>query len=424
MAVLVLGAYGLIGREIVARLLDDGLDVIGLGRDIEAAARIEPRIAWRRADIARLTEPGDWLPLLDGVEVVVNAAGALQTGLKDRVEAVQDVAMRALYAAATTAGVRRLVQVSAPGVASDATTAFLRSKASADAALRASGLDHVILRPVLVVGPVAYGGTALLRALAAFPFVTPLVFGDARVRTVSVEAVAMAASQAVRGDIAAGADLVLAEPGSHSLAEVVARFRLWLGLHEAPAIAVPMPVGAMVTAAADLAGWFGWRSPLRSTAMKVMRGGVAPNEAGAAPSLDETLAALPSSPQERWFARLWLLKPAIVLGLSVFWIASGCIGFARQGEAAAVLTQVGVSSPVALAAVLAGSAADIGLGLALLWRPAARLALIGMIATSLAYILGSAVLAPGLWLDPLGPMVKTAPLILLHLVALAILEER
>ena len=92
--------------------------------------------------------------------------------------------------------------------------------------------------------------------------------------------------------------------------------------------------------------------------------------------------------------------------------------------AAAVLTEVGVSPQLALGAVLAGSATDIGLGLALLWRPAARLALLGMIATSLVYIAGSAILVPALWLDPLGPMVKAAPLILLHLVALAILEER
>ena len=64
MAVLVLGAYGLIGREIVSRLVDDGYEVVGLGRDVAAAARIEPRIAWRRADIARLTEARVWLPVL------------------------------------------------------------------------------------------------------------------------------------------------------------------------------------------------------------------------------------------------------------------------------------------------------------------------------------------------------------------------
>ena len=92
-------------------------------------------------------------------------------------------------------------------------TAFLRTKASADAALRASGIDHVILRPALVVGPVAYGGTALLRALAAFPGVTPLVFGASRVRTVSVRAVADATSRAVSGETASGSDLILAETG-------------------------------------------------------------------------------------------------------------------------------------------------------------------------------------------------------------------
>lgn len=424
MAVLVLGAYGLIGREIVARLLADGHEVVGLGRDIQAAARIEPRIAWRRADIARLTKANDWLPLLEDVEVVVNAAGALQTGLKDKVEAVQDVAMRALYAAAASVGVRRIVQISAPGAEAGASTAFLASKAAADAALRASGLEHVVLRPVLVISPVAYGGTALLRALAVFPFVTPLVFAASRVRTVSVGEVATATTRAVNGEIASGADLVLAEPGSHSLAEVVAHFRRWMGLKPVPILPVPAPVSEVVTAGADLAGWFGWRSPLRSTAMKVMRDGVAPEGKGEAAPLARTLAALPSSPQERWFARLWLLKPLIILGLSLFWIASGWIGLARTETASAILTDGGLSPALALATVQAGSVADIALGVLLLWRPAASLALIGMILASLAYMAGALVLAPALWADPLGPMVKTATLILLHLVALAILEER
>jgi uncharacterized protein YbjT (DUF2867 family) len=424
LAVLVLGAYGLIGRRIVSRLVSDGFEVIGLGRDIKAVALAEPRIVWRRADIARLTEARDWAPLLEGVDAVVNAVGALQTGLKDKVEAVQDRAMTALYAAAAATGVRRIVQISAPGVRPDATTLFLRSKAAADGALRNSGLDHVILRPVLVIGPAAYGGTALLRGLAAFPFLTPLIAAGARVRTVSVDSVADATARALRGEIASGANLVLAESGSHSLAEVVGQFRQWLGLRVAPSVPIPGVVGALVGAAADMAGWLGWRSPLRSTAMVVMRDGVAPPDPGQGPSLAEILANMPATPQEKWFARLWLLKPAIIIGLSVFWIASGWIGLARQDEASRILTDAGVSPALALTAVLAGSMVDMGLGLAVLLRPTSKVALLGMVVVSLAYMAGSALLSPGLWLDPLGPMVKTALLILLYLVALAILEER
>jgi hypothetical protein len=43
---------------------------------------------------------------------------------------------------------------------------------------------------------------------------------------------------------------------------------------------------------------------------------------------------------------------------------------------------------------------------------------------SLLYLLLGTALRPGLWLDPLGPLAKVLPVLVLHLVALAILDER
>jgi predicted RNA methylase len=48
----------------------------------------------------------------------------------------------------------------------------------------------------------------------------------------------------------------------------------------------------------------------------------------------------------------------------------------------------------------------------------------GMIAITLAYLGAATVLAPDLWLDPLGALVKAVPSLCLALVALAILDER
>ena len=67
---------------------------------------------------------------------------------------------------------------------------------------------------------------------------------------------------------------------------------------------------------------------------------------------------------------------------------------------------------------------DIALGAAVLVRPFARRALAGMLIVSLAYLAGGTVLEPALWLDPLGPLVKVLPSLLLTLAALAILDER
>ena len=46
------------------------------------------------------------------------------------------------------------------------------------------------------------------------------------------------------------------------------------------------------------------------------------------------------------------------------------------------------------------------------------------LALSVGYLALATLLLPGLWSDPLGPLVKVLPIIVLHLVALAILDDR
>ena len=304
MAVLVLGGYGLIGQAVVEWLLRDGVRVIGSGRRVGAARRRWPDAQWREADLARLTTPAAWAPLLDGVEVVVNAAGLLQGGLGDDAAGLQAAAMPALYAQALAGGVRRIVQVSAAGAAPDASTAFMRHKAAADAALLASGVEAVVLRPGLVISPVAYGGTAMLRGLAALPLMTPVAHGASRVQTVAIDDVAEAVAAAVAGRIAAGAVVDLVEPQARSLADTVRLVRGWLGLAQAPAPVVSGMLGTLISAGADALGWLGWRSPLRSTSLRVIRDGVTGDGRAAEAvlgrplkTLPQTLAALPAGVQ-------------------------------------------------------------------------------------------------------------------------------
>ena len=53
-----------------------------------------------------------------------------------------------------------------------------------------------------------------------------------------------------------------------------------------------------------------------------------------------------------------------------------------------------------------------------------RMACLGMIAVTALYLAAASIFTPGLWLDPLGPLVKTFPAALLAVLTLAILPER
>ena len=433
MRVLVLGAYGLIGTHILIRLRSAGHEVVGLGRDTRQASRRFPEVEWITADLSRLLTAEDWVPILVRARcrAIVNAAGALQDGARDSVANVQSRSMRVLYGLARAHGADRFVQVSATRAQPDAGTNFMRTKAEADRALAASDLDWVILRPGLVLSPEAYGGTALLRALAAMPIVVPIAFAETPVQTIAGDDVAEAVLSAIEGSVPARRIYDLVEDTPHSLRTVQRRLRAWLGLAPAREWEVPAMVVRCVALIADGLGWLGWRSPFRSTAVAELQAGIRGDgtewrRAGGhvLKPLDATLRALPSTVQERWFARAFLLKPLAIAVLAAFWIVTGVVALAFPDQATGVLSSRGVGDWTAGAIVVGGGIVDIALGLAILVRSTTTRAALGMILVTAAYLLGASVLAPGLWLDPLGPLLKALPAVLPALLVLALDGER
>ena len=84
----------------------------------------------------------------------------------------------------------RLVHISIPGAANEDRTAFSQTKREAERLIAASGIAYAILRPGFVVAPSAYGGSAMLRALAAFPLELPAAEAATPFQPVAVEDIA------------------------------------------------------------------------------------------------------------------------------------------------------------------------------------------------------------------------------------------
>ena len=431
MRILVLGGYGLIGSVITRRLIADGHDVTGLGRNPGTGQRLVPDAQWIGADVARLAGAADWQPVITGIDAVVNASGALQSGPRDNVSAVQSTAIKALIEACEKAGVKRFIQISATMAAADAGTDFMQTKGEADARLKASSLDWTIYRPGLVIAHAAYGGTALLRMLAALPGIGLMAFGDRRIQTISVDDIAEAVSLAAGSEQLTGVDADLVEDNDHALADIVAGIRHWLGWtpHKVT-LNLPRWMTAIAVHLADLAGWLGWRSPLRSNAVKVLDDGIAGDASQtqavlgrSAHSLKQSLEMEPATLADRWHARFSLLFPIVVSGLAAFWLISGLVAVFRFSAAEQVLRD-SIAADHAGWLVAAGIAADIAIGAGLVWRMTTALAVKAGIALTLAYLVMGSWLTPELWADPLGPFVKSAALILMHPMVLPLLEER
>lgn len=426
----VLGGNGFIGAACVKALLEAGFSVTGVGRTIGVARQAMPGADWLARDITTLDAAG-WCELVDGASVIVNAAGALQDGARDSLQAVHVDAVKRLVAA-MQGRPASLVQISAAGVAEDAPTWFMRSKWLGDQAVITSALKWWCLRPVLVLGPHAYGGTALLRATAALPVAGLLAFPAAPVQTVHVEDVAGAVVRCASGQIRPRVVADITELQPQPFATLVEAIRRWLGYEPwRYRLRVPDPLILLAGRAADMAGWLGWRSPLRTSALTALRTGItgdaAPwQAAGGSPcrSIAETLASLPAGTQERWFARLYLLLPLAIAVLAAFWFASGVIGLWQRETAIGILTDRGFAAGTAAAAVYTGSLVDMALGAFIAVRRWAKTAALGMVAASAGYLLAAAVWTPDLWADPLGAMLKVLPGMVLAGLVAALMEPR
>lgn len=420
--VLVLGANGFIGAHVAAALSQAGWSVRAGARDIAAAARRAPDHEWVRADFSRLTQAADWEPLLRGVDAVVNCVGVLQDGGQDSTRTAHVEGPQALIEACERQDVRRVVHLSAVGAEAVAGTAYGRTKQETERLIEASSLDWLILRPSLVVARSVFGGTGLIRALAAFPLFIPAPGGDQRFRPVVMEDVCAAVVTGTAAGAPARRSLDVAGPESLTLAEILMLYRGWLGLGPAPVFRLPALLTRPAILLGDLAGWLGWSSPLRSTSMRQMNHNVEGDPErwvaalGVQPrTLARSLSETPASVQDVWHARLWFVRPIAIVTLSLFWTLTGLISFGPGWARALEILREGGYGDGAWAIAWFGALLDVVLGLALLVRPwTARVAIL-MALSTVGYLVAATVSLPHYWIDPLGPWLKVLPMMALCL---------
>lgn len=418
MRILLLGAGGFIGRQILADLLRAGHKVVGVARETAALAGAFPEAEFIRCDLAQATRPDDWAVPLAGVEVVVNAAGLLRG--RD-LEAVHVAMPRALYATAERAGVARVVLISAISARPDVATAYASSKLAGEAALRTTALDWTILRPSLVYGEGSYGGTSLLRGLAALPLVVPVAGdGSFAFSPIHVRDLARTVRIACEGGVAPGQTLEPVGPETFSLRQLLARYRAWLGLGAARFVPVPLAIMRGLGRIGDVLG----DGPVSTTSLAQMVAGNAGDGAafaraiGFAPRrLDAALRDRPAQVQDRWHARLFFLAPALQAVLALMWLASAWLGLTHgSGPTGLLLRALGWPADWGPPLRIGASLADLAIAAQLLLGRSAARAAVVQLAVVGAYTLVIGIALPQLWLDPLGPLLKNLPI----MVAIAI----
>ena len=224
--VLLIGGSGFLGGWVANRLSERGIRVIipTRHRDHSKQVILLPTVYTVEADVH---DPHQLAELMAGVDAVINLVGILHDGdstqpYGKRFAAAHVELPKKIVAAMQASGVRRLVHVSALKAASDAPSAYLRSKAAGEALLRAASgeLDITVLRPSVIFGP----GDSFLNTFATllklFP-VLPLACGGARFQPVYVGDVADALVASLTAGETFGQTYELAGPTVYTLRQLV-----------------------------------------------------------------------------------------------------------------------------------------------------------------------------------------------------------
>lgn len=427
MRILVAGAAGFIGSHIARAAARAGHEVVAAARDLEDARRRFPEDqtgwTWVDADFARDAAEA-WAARLAGVDAVVNAVGVLQGGAREDPVAAHVNGPDALYRACEAAGARRVLLISALGVDADTGAAFASTKREGEERLKARDLDWVVVRPSLVMARETFGGTTLLRALAGAPAIVPVVAADAAFQPLHADDLAAGVVALLAPDAPARVTLDAAGPETLTVADVIDTQRAWLGFR--PARFAPLPKWAARPAAwaGDLAGRLGAPSALRSASLAQMEAAAGADSepwiaaTGVAPrALAAALAEEPAAAQDRIHTRLAFARPIARIVLGLFWLFSGLVALGPGREAAwRLLADLGFPTALRGPTVELGAALDVVLGAVMLigWRQ--RVTATGMVLLTFGYVATLTVAGPGLWADPLGPILKVFPMMALAFV--------
>ena len=245
MKVLVTGGTGFVGTHLVNTLLRRGHAVATLARTPERAHnRYNRGVEVVGGDVL---EPGSLIRAAAGREAIVHLVGIIFETRRQSFDAMHRQAVENVIAAAKPAGVRRLLYMSAMGAAADAPSAYSRSKAAGESAVRQSGLDWTIIRPSLIFGPGDGFFSGLAPIVRGNPGFIPVIgSGQTRFMPVSVYDVARVFADSLDRPETIGRTYEVGGPQTFTLNELYREIALAVGKPRKPMIHFPLWWGRLL----------------------------------------------------------------------------------------------------------------------------------------------------------------------------------
>ena len=427
MNILLTGASGFVGQNLLSALVSEGHKVVACVRDTKKWQARFPEIECLECDFSKDHNPDVWVPRLKGIDLVINAVGIIVETRSQSFENIHTKAPVALFTAAKQVGINKILQISALGADANAETPYHITKCAADDALKSLKLNSVIFYPSMVIGR---GGdsTTLFSAMASLPIMPIIGKGNQQLQPIHIDHLKDNLLELLKNwpSEAKSFELVGAKP--ISLLNLFALLRKWLQMKPAFALFIPIALMKLSAALNDRLNF----GPLTTDNLKMLLAGNCGNPTpisevtGIKPkSIEESLQKTPVTSADIWHARLIFLQPLLRISIAFVWIFTGIfVGFLYPVEESyKLLSSVGITDIWAPITLYSAAALNTLLGIASLIAYRIRLVVALQLLLIITYTAIITWAMPTLWLEPFGPITKNLPLIVATLIML-VLEDK
>ncbi|MBA4804498.1 MAG: complex I NDUFA9 subunit family protein [Brevundimonas sp.] len=261
--VTVFGGSGFVGSQVVQALARRGWRIRVAVRRPDLAFKVHTaghvgQIYTKRCDA---TDPAQVAEALQGADAAINLIGVLYESGRNTFEAAHVQTARNIAEACAAGGVDRLVHVSAIGANPESDSAYARTKAAAEMAVREVKPNAVIVRPSVVFGP---GDDFLNRfaSMAGWAPALPLIGGGrTRFQPVYVGDVAAAIATALSRTETDGRTFELGGPAVMTFEDIL-RLIMRETHRSRPLLPLPFFAARMIGSAAQLTALVGLKPML------------------------------------------------------------------------------------------------------------------------------------------------------------------
>ncbi len=257
MRVLVTGGTGFVGTHVVNELLRRKHEVAVLARRSESARnRYNFPVSVAAGNVL---DPAAVRRAAEGREAVIHLVGIIAEKGEQTFDRIHREAAENVARAASDAGVRRLLHMSAMGSSEDSPSEYGRTKAAGERAVRESHLEWTVFRPSIIFGPGDGFVTLLAGVVRRNPGFIPVVGpGTTKFMPVSVHDVARVYADSLEKPESVGEVFEVGGPETFTLNEIYREIAMAVGKPRKPLVHFPLWWGRFLAGRFEGMAGRGW----------------------------------------------------------------------------------------------------------------------------------------------------------------------